>query len=344
MLQKLSGVELECGKSLKDVLGYIAAMHAEEFDKLTFTTLAALTNMSVSKLQNEVIRQLGKEAAATSTSTCIFTRHKYIALALIEVLETKFNEDISNYFIDLALSEVARSRTEHVIDLQFWRYDLGERLFNSGKTRLAIQIAEKLYEADDENFHLLTKLASFYRRNGSSSAAISLFRNFAYLPQHRGFYFEWGVCEGNQRHHLENALLALHALSDDSENVSITVEHAKMYVTGLSKCCDQLHIAYADPIFRMAEDASNSLLCTLVQAKRTKTSESSIDLDAFARDVEKKRRTMYGRSEAIKILKEASLKLSSYGISSDVAGKINIGAATFEFFDTIVRNMEKFQH
>lgn len=344
MLQKLSTVELDCGKSLKDVLGYIAAMHAEGFDKLTFSALAALTNMSVPKLQNEVIRQLGKEAAATSTSTCIFTRHKYIAMALVEVLETKFNEDISNYFIDLALSEVTRSRTEHVIDLSFWRYDLGERLFNSGKSRLAIQIAEKLYETDDENFHLLTKLASFYRRNGSSPAAVSLFRNFNYLPKHRGFYFEWGVCEGNQRHYLENALLALYALSDDSESVSLTVEQAKMYITGLSKCCDQLHIMFADPIFRMAEDASNSLLCTLVGSKKSKVSESSIDLDVFLRDVEKKRRKIYGRSEAIKIFREAYLKFENYGISNEVAGKIDMRVATFTFLDTIVRNMETLQH
>ena len=65
--------------------------------KLTFSALAALIDMPVPKLQNEVIRQLGKEAAATSTSTSIFTRHMYIAMALVEVLETKFNEDISNY-------------------------------------------------------------------------------------------------------------------------------------------------------------------------------------------------------------------------------------------------------
>ncbi|MGT2430012.1 tetratricopeptide repeat protein [Cupriavidus basilensis] len=329
---------------MKDVLGYIAAMHAEGFDKLTFSALAAITSMSVSKLQNEVIRQLGKEAAATSTSTCVFTRHKYIAMALVEVLETKFNEDISNYFIDLALSEATRSKTEHVMELSFWRHELGERLFTAGKTRLAIQIAEKLYEADDENFHLLTKLASFYRRNDGSSEAISLFRNFNYFPKHRGFYFEWGVCEGNQRNYLENALLALYALSDDSESISLTVEQAKMYMTGLSKCWDQLHIMFADPIFRIAEDASNSLLYTLVGSRRSKISESNIDLDGFLKDVEKKRRKIYGRAEAIKIFKEAYLKFDKYGINKDVAGKIDMKVATFAFFDTIVGNMEALQH
>lgn len=288
MLQKLSAVKLDCGKSLKDVLGYIAAMHSEGFDKLTFSALAALINMPVPKLQNEVIRQLGKEAAATSTSTNIFTRHKYIAMALVEVLETKFDEDISNYFIDLAMSEVTRSRNETVIDLSFWRYELGEKLFIGGKSRLAIQIAERLFEADDSNFNMLTKLASFYRRNGNSPAAISLFRNSTVFPQHRGFYFEWGVCEGNQRHHLENALLAHHALSDDSEKASLTVEQAKIYLTGLSKCYDQLHIAFADPMFRMAEDASNSLLCTVTGIKQGKSTQSNEELVRFLKGVAKK--------------------------------------------------------
>lgn len=343
MLLKLSTVELECGKSLKDVLGYIAAMHAEGFDKLTFSALAALIDMSVPKLQNEVIRQLGKEAAATSTSTSIFTRHRYIAMALVEVLETKFNEDISNYFIDLAMSEVARSKHEHVIDLSFWRYELSERLFNSGKSRLAIQIAERLFEAEPANFHHLTKLASFYRRNGSSSAAVDLFRNSTYLPQHRGFYFEWGVCEGNQRNYLENALLALHSLSDDAEKVSLTVDQAKIYLTGLSKCYDQLHINYADPMFRMAEDASNSLLCTITGVRHGKSSQSLEELERFLKDVEKKRRVYYPRPAALKVLKDASMKLSDYGISPDVASHFNIPSSSFTFLDAIVRNMEVLQ-
>lgn len=340
MLQKLSTVELDCGKSLKDVLGYIAAMHSEGFDKLTFSALAALIDMPVPKLQNEVIRQLGKEAAATSTSTCIFTRHKYIAMALVEVLETKFDEDISNYFIDLAISEVARSKSEHVIDLSFWRYELGEKLFNSGKSRLAIQIAERLFEADDTNFSMLTKLASFYRRNGSSSAAISLFRSSTVLPQHRGFYFEWGVCEGNQRNYLENAFLAHHALSDGSEKVSLTVDQARIYLTGLSNCYDQLHISFADPMFRMADDASSSLLCSVTGIKHGKPMQSNEDLERFLKGVAKKNRTMYARPAALKILKDASSKLASYGISGEVAGRIDISTSSFDFLDTIVRNME----
>ncbi|MFT0733432.1 hypothetical protein [Ralstonia wenshanensis] len=114
-------------------------------------------------------------------------------------------------------------------------------------------------------------------------------------------------------------------------------------MTGLSKCWDQLHISFADPSFRMAEDASNSLLSTLVGSKK-KVSLPGVNLDAYAKDVEKKRRKMYGRSEAIKLLKEASLKLAGYGVSSDVAEKIGIELATFNSLNTIVGNMEAIQH
>ncbi|RQV59963.1 metallophosphoesterase [Burkholderia cenocepacia] len=340
MLQRLATVELTCGKSLKDVLGFIAAMHAEGFDKLSFSALAALLEMSISKVQSEVLRQLGREAAATSTSTSIFTRHRYIAVALIDVLETKFNEDISHYYIDLAVSEVRRSSSEHVIDLAFWRYDLAEKLFSTGKTRLAIDVARSIYDVEPSNFHLVTKLASLYRRQSGAAEAISLFRNFELRPLHRGFYFEWGVCEGIQRNRLENALLATFALSDESEVTSLTVENAKIYLNGLSKCCDQLHIAYADRIFSDSEAACNSILSILSKSGKKSASENDEILRKFLGDVAKKRKVLYDRVGAIKLIKEMSLRLSQYGPAPEVIRAIDAQHMMFTSLDRIVKNVE----
>ncbi|ABR91643.1 Hypothetical protein mma_0799 [Janthinobacterium sp. Marseille] len=338
MLQRLASVELDCGKSLKDVLGYIAAMHAEGFDKLSFAALAFLLEMSVPKLQSEVIRQLGKEAAATSTSTNIFTRHKYIAIALVEVLETNFNEDISQYFLDLALSETRRAKFENVINLAFWQYEMAEQLFSSGKSRLAIDITKSLYEEDSSNFYLLTKLASFYRKEGNAAEAIKLFRNFDQPPFHRGFYFEWGVSEGIQDHRLENAILASYALSDESENSSITVENAKMYLNGLSTCCDRLHISFADPIFTKAEAACYSI--SNILTKNKSNNDGNKDLSHFLKDVAKKRKKLYGRVEAIKIIQDMVGSLRKYGPSSEVTSAIDSKNMTFLSLDRIVRNVE----
>lgn len=342
MLERLAEVELAGDKTLKDVLGYIAAMHVEGFDKLSFATLAGLFELSIPKLQSDVLRQLGKEAAATSTSTSIFTRHKHIAAALIEVLETKFNEDVSHYFIDLATSEVRRSRDEQVIDLAFWRFEMVERLFLSGKTRLAIDVARKVYEVDT-SFNLLTKLASLYRRQGDADEAVKLFRNFGNNPSHRGFYFEWGVCEGIQRNVTENALLATFSLSDQSEVGSLLVENARMYLSGLSKCCDRLHISFADPIFSDAESACNSLLTILQKNEKAAKSESRELISNFAKDVAKRRKKLYGRAEAITIIIEMVKSLEQYGIASEVLQIADANSMSFMSLDRIIRNVESLQ-
>lgn len=339
MLERLAEVELPNERTLKDVLGYIAAMHAEGFDKLNFAALAGLLELSIPKLQSEVLRQLGKEAAATSTSTSIFTRHKYIAAALIEVLETKFNEDISHYYIDLATSEVIRSKAEQVIDLAFWRFDMAEKLFLSGKKRLAIDIARKVYEIDP-SFHLLTKLASLYRRQGNADEAVRLFRNFGANPSHRGFYFEWGVCEGMLRNRSENALLVVYSLSDQSEISSLMIENAHMYLSGLSKCCDNLHIAFADRIFSDAESACNSLLTILKKNKKDGRSESEELISQFAKDVAKRRKNLYGRAEAIAIISDMVRKLAPYGIAPEVSRVADAKSMSFMSLDRIIRNVE----
>jgi len=338
MLERLAEVELPNGLTLKDVLGYIAAMHAEGFDKLNFSALAGLLELSIPKLQSTVLRQLGKEAAATSTSTSIFTRHKYIAGALLEVLETKFGEDISHYYINLATSEVIRSKTEQVTDLAFWRFDMTEKLFLSGKKRLAIDIARKVYETD-KSFHLVTKLASLYRRQGNADDAVQLFRNFGSNPSHRGFYFEWGVCEGMLRHSSENALLAVYALSDQSETSSLMVENVRIFLTGLSKCCDNLHIAFADRIFIDAESACNSLL-TILKNGKDRQSESDDLISRFAKDVAKHRKKMFGRAEAITIISEMVRKLALYGIAPEVVRAADANSMSFMSLDRIIKNVE----
>lgn len=340
MLRKLAAIELECGKNLKDVLGYIAAMHSEGFNKLTFAALAEILELTVSKLQSDVIRRLGKEAAATSTSTTVFTRHKYIASAIVEVLETKFNENISTYFINLAVSEVNRSKSEHILDLKFWRFDLSEQLFLSGKKRLATEITESLLAADPTNYHLITKLASYYRRQDGTPSAIDLFRPLNEKPKHRGFYFEWGVCEGIQRNLIENALLAIYSLSDDSEDTSLTVDSTRMYLSGLATCCAQLYTSYADRIFIEAGDATYSLL-SILRGTGTNEKQKDLDLEKFLAAVKKKQRALFMGSAAVGIIKSMAIQLLDYKFATEVRNSINVQSMTFTYLSRIISNIER---
>lgn len=338
MLNKLAVVELDSGMNLKDVLGYIAAMHAEGFSKLTFSGLAALVNLSIPKLQSEVIRRLGKEAAATSTSTNIFTRHKYIAEAIVEVLENKFDEDISKYFIELAVSEATRSKKEYVLDLPFWRFEMAELLFARGKSRLATDITERLLQADDTNYHLLTKLASYYRRQDGARNALALFRNFPSKPKHRGFYFEWGVCEGIERNISENAFLAAFALSDDVEETSITVGDARVYLTGLATSCAKLYTAYAERLFSECEDAAYSLLVLLKTTSAAAKKEGG-ELDNYIQGVKKNRRRVFNRSQSINTISAMLKTLHQYGMANEV--KSLAPSLTFFNLDRIIKNVEE---
>lgn len=340
MLQKLSTISLEDGRSLKDVLGYIAAMHAEGFEKLTFATLAALLKMPVSKLQNEIIRQLGKEAAATSTASAILTRHRYIAEAILEVLHAKFNEDVAHYYIDLALSESERSTREHVTSLPFWRYEMPERLMTNGKTGLAIEIATRLYEADPTNVRLLTKLAFFYRKTGNAGDAAALFRNTDHILNERGFFFEWSVCESIERKHQDSALLSAYALSDECEVTSPTVEQACMYLSGLATNSDQLHIAFADRIFYEAQSAAFSLLDLLY---RVPSSQRKNDprVQEFTRDVEKRRRSRYTKNSALTVIVDMVKLVHHYGCTSTVVKAIDHQEFTFYHLERLLANAEK---
>lgn len=339
MLERLDQIKINEEKSLKDALAYIAAMHSENFDKLNFDVLAAVLNLSVPKLQKNVIRKLGQEAAATTTSTAIFTRHKYIADAIIEILETKYDKDITELFIDLALSEMDRSKEIKILNINFWRFDLADSLFNSGKTRLAITLAEKLFQADPSNSFLLTKLAYFYRKNDNSQSAIELIRDFQYTPKHRSFFFEWAVCEGTERNYLENSLLATYAISDDADTNQLNIDDAIMILNGLSNCNSRLYREFGDQIFEDASDASLSLLNILLISRPSKREKTTVP--SFLKRVDRKRANLYERKHAIETIKQAGASLKKYSINPRVAKLINIDGCIFDSLSLLAQNLEQ---
>ncbi|WP_256244681.1 metallophosphoesterase [Pseudomonas sp. PH1b] len=339
MLERLDQIKINDEKSLKDALGYIAAMHSENFDKLNFDALAAVLNLSIPKLQKEVIRKLGQEAAATTTATAIFTRHKYIADAIVEILEVKYDKDITEFFTDLALSELERSKETKILNINFWRFDLADSLFNSGKNRLAINLAEKLFQADQNNPFLLTKLAYFYRKNENSQSAIELIRDFQYTPKHRAFFFEWAVCEGTERNYLENALLATYAISDDADSNQLNIDEAVMMLNGLSSCYSRLYRELGDPIFEEAGEASLSLLSIFLNSRPSKRGKTNVP--SFLKRVDRKRAKLYERKHAIEKIKQTGIHLKKYSINPSVGKLVNIENCIFENLSLLTQNLER---
>lgn len=335
MLSRLSDHTVENSKSLRDALGYIAAMHAEDFDKLSLEVLASVMGLTVARLQKYVINPLGQEAAATTTSTVVFTRHKYIAKAIVEVLETKFDVDISNIFIDLVISEVERSKNERVSNFDFWRFKMADALYEKGKSRLAIALCEAVLNADPENHRSRTKLAKFYRMEGSVEDSVSLFRGAENPSNERGFYREWSVCEGECRCIVESAVLVLFALSDDSNSTQLDIPDALFSLTGLVSALSNLHRRYADEEFELATDAAWSIVSLLAEH------HAGFDMSgvrAFRNKVLRRRAINYTGVEAVNQLHELCKRLSTYKCEVGLPGAIAVSALSFDELKMLVRN------
>ncbi|MDP2096621.1 MAG: metallophosphoesterase, partial [Hydrogenophaga sp.] len=125
-----------------------------------------------------------------------------------------------------------------------------------------------------------------------------------------------------------------------SEICSLMIENAHIYLSGLSKCCDNLHIAFADRIFSDAESACNSLLTILKKNKKDGRSESEELISQFAKDVAKRRKNLYGRAEAIAIISDMVRKLAPYGIAPEVSLVADAKSMSFMSLDRIIRNVE----
>lgn len=338
MLHRLDKVEVKDGKTLKDALGYIAAMHAEGFDKLTFDVLASTMGLTVPKVQRLVTNKLGQEAAATSTSTTVFTRHKYIAEAVVDVLETKFDVDITYLFIDLVLAASERSKTDRVPNLDFWRFKMADALYEKGKTRVAISLSEALLKADSSNHKLLTKLAKFYRKEGSADDSVRLFRDSATVSQERAFYFEWSVCEGEKRNKIESATLALFAMSDDLDAGQLEIPDAVIYLNGLSIIFSNLHRDYEDQIFVEASEAASSLIVLFTESRLELRPGN---LSAFISKVSKKRATLYRGSDAVRVIIEVCSRLDNYKAQVVLPYSLEVKGLAFDALKMLVRNVER---
>ncbi|MGF6555501.1 calcineurin-like phosphoesterase family protein [Pseudomonas sp. S30_BP2TU TE3576] len=341
MLLNLDRIALDSGHTLKDAFSYIAVMHVQGFDQLSSAALASVLGIDPNKLNSAVIKKLGQEAAVAYTAKAIFTRHRYIAEAVVNVLEARFDENISDYFVKLAIAETRRAKTENFLSSSFWRYEISEALFDAGEPQLGITVSQSLYDDNPNDYHLLTKLAYLYRRADSVEKCLPLFREFPEKPQNRGFYFEWGVCEGRERNYVEQALLASYAMSDDVENSSIRFDQASMFLSNLAHAYRKLFDEFVDRKFQTAHEAAISLLVIL--QKRDKKSAPTPLIQDFLKLVERKRATLYDRPAAVRHLVEAAELLPKYGVRPEVSEKVDISTLSLHSLDVIVANVQRQQ-
>lgn len=253
MLDRLRQRSIPGGGTLQDALAYVAAMHSEGLEFLSRPVLAQVLACPLGKLHREVLTPLGQEAAATSTSSFVFTRHRRIAQALVEVLEKELGVPVSDLFVRLAEAAMDVAKDDYLPGLADWRFQFARHFVDAGKMDLAIRIGKAVLSREPTNSKTISNVSNLYREAGAMDKAVALFRAIpASMRMDRGFYFEWGTAEGLNGDAVGSAILVGFSLSDDCSSSRVDNNQAKFGLAGLGVALGELFDRYRESVFRDA--------------------------------------------------------------------------------------------
>lgn len=257
LLDRLAEIQLPSGGNLYSAFAYIAAMHAKGFQFLSRPVLAEVLGCQLGQLQREVLFTLGREAAAGG-GTMLLTRHRRIAEAAVEVMADDLGDYVDGYYVTLvSAAKQARAQGAFIPELHRWDYDLAAHFMErEHRPDLAIRIASALLEQDPDNSRLAVNLAKLYLRADDPAAgarALSEFRGE--VGANRIFWYEWGVCAGNNGNPALNAWLAGWSLADQAGVAPPDNNDASVGLGGLGVAFGALFERYGERAFNEARAA-----------------------------------------------------------------------------------------
>lgn len=261
LLARLEQTRLTKSASLRDALGYIAAMDAEGLDFLSRPVLAEALDCKPADLSKNVLFPLGKEAAA-SGGTLIHTRHRRIAALVIDILREELGEDVDCFYVRLARAAlIARVNGIHIPSLADWKHNLSKHFAGKNQHELAIAIGRTILEQNPVEASLAAvSLAKIYRLAGEPGEGAELLRGFrGEVGDLRGFWYEWGTCAGEAGNQALSAWLGGWSLADQTEAAPPGNDQAKLSLAGLGVAFAGLHQQYLDRVFLEARHAAGQL-------------------------------------------------------------------------------------
>jgi predicted phosphodiesterase len=237
--------------TLLHAFSYIAAMHAENQFILSREVLAAALSCKPREVSNNIVKRLGKEAAANNESHCILTRHRTIAEEAVEILSDEMSFD--DIFVELVLAaqDVFDSDPMNLYKPGDWKF-LSSYFFKKGKNKgkgkaanddkssrryreLGVRLATELFRHKPQDPNLLNKLAEILRDDDKPEESVQLFHNSLVEPRKdRSFYFEWAISEGQCRRLNLTAWLAGVSIADSPVMGNLKFERSLYSMNGLA--------------------------------------------------------------------------------------------------------------
>jgi predicted MPP superfamily phosphohydrolase len=272
VLERLSQRKIPGGRTLLKALSYIAAMHAEQLEFLSRPVLASALGCPPDKLHGLVLVPLGQEAATTTSSSYVFTRHRRIAQSFVSVLKQEFREDIDGLYVELCKAALLAKEGNFIPEFAKWRFTIAEHFCTIGQTELAINLAKTVYDFEPNNQYTRTNLAKIYRLSDAPENATAVFRNSSILSDSdRIYYREWALAEGLCSHNTANVLLAAYSLCDQLNAPLVDIKIALPSLVGLCESWKRFYEDYGNTVFRDARMAAATVGEAMVLDPETKS-------------------------------------------------------------------------
>ncbi|HYN76721.1 MAG TPA: metallophosphoesterase, partial [Lamprocystis sp. (in: g-proteobacteria)] len=253
LMRRLRAMPIEgstVSASLLDALLPVAACHAAEIPGIDERVLADLVGVPRGQVHTQVVNRLGAESTAVRSAGHVLTRHIDVAKAIVVEAERSLEIDLGEVWASIIRQTVKTSQ-----DVQVGRtfapiVHIGPRLAKalpdllSAKRGHAIAAAAARAAAEHrpERLDCVTDLGRTHRNAGDPEAATAVFREqmesvatkVDYAENIRGYWYEWGVCEGlAATERTADAWLQGLSLSDYLNAAPITLENVKLICAGL---------------------------------------------------------------------------------------------------------------
>lgn len=261
LLVRLDSREAHAGGfTLMDAFAYIIALHAENILLLTESVLARTIGCPPEQLQRRVLGPLGEEAAISTHSAYVLTRHRAIAEVAKDILTKVFNIDFDGIYkklIRAALETFYEGELE--IDPKPWN-QMPRVFFDRGNQKLGIKLARVLVEVEPEDPFPVCNLAKLHRRARQPELAVKAFRDsIAKVNPDIAYYHEWSTSESYNDNPFNSAWLDGIALCDESADKKSYRFEIPLCLSGLASSFIKLFDRTADRRFIEACGAATQL-------------------------------------------------------------------------------------
>ena len=228
----------------------IAAMHSENMLFLSKKVLSSALKVKEGELRSKVLYPLGEEAAADIAGEMVFTRHRAIAEAAIEILLSDYRVDVDEVYIDLVrAAEELYVSGDYVVNLEGWRYNLSEYFYKKGNHSLSIKILQELLKVSNNDSFVRVRLSKMFRLVGFPDLALKVFRDSPIVDNDRVFFTEWAIAERDSHNHALALYLFVLAMSDNAALKPPSYADGVICLKGFCEESSELYALYNNIVF-----------------------------------------------------------------------------------------------